>query len=78
MIQDKAQPAFNGSSLNKGCNEGLDHLWASLRARRAVIICGVASLEKDMPFSARCAVQLMASRRADICFLSVTPHEFQI
>jgi len=32
MIQDKAQFAVNGCSLNKGCNTGLDHLWASLRA----------------------------------------------
>ncbi len=29
MIQDKAQFAVNGWSLNKGCNAGLDHLWAS-------------------------------------------------
>ncbi len=74
MIQDKAQCAVNGWSLNKGCNAGLDHLWASLRARREADICGVASLEKDMPFPARRALQLTASRHADMCLLYVTPH----
>ncbi len=74
MTQVKAQSAVNGCSLNKGCNAGLSHLWASLRARREAIICGVASLEKDMPFPARRALQLMASRHADMCTLFVTPH----
>ena len=36
MNQDKAQPAVNGYSLNKGCNAVLGYLWASLRARRAL------------------------------------------
>ncbi|MFW2438766.1 MAG: hypothetical protein ACN4GR_05285, partial [Arenicellales bacterium] len=31
MIQDKAQSAVNGYSLNKGCNAGLNHLWGSDR-----------------------------------------------
>ena len=74
MIQDKAQFAVNGCSLNKGCNAGLDHLWASLRARREAVICGVASLEKDMPFPARRALQLTASRHADMCHTYVTLH----
>ncbi len=74
MIQDKAQSAVNGPSLNKGCNAGLGHLWASLRAWREAVICGVASLEKGMPFSARRALQLTASRHADMCPLYVTPH----
>ena len=46
MTQDKAQPAVNGYSLNKGCNAVLGHLWASLRARREAVICGVALLER--------------------------------
>jgi len=29
MIQDKAQFAVNGYSLNKDCNAVLSHLWAS-------------------------------------------------
>ena len=74
MIQDKAQSAVNGYSLNKGCNAGLSHMWVSLRARRETIICGVAPLGKDMPFPARRALQLMASRHADVCHLYVTPH----
>ncbi len=67
MTQDKAQSAVNGCSLNQGCNAGLGHLWASLRARREAIIGGVAPLGKDMPFPARRALQLMASRHADMC-----------
>ena len=74
MTQDKAQFAVNGCSINKGCNAGLGHLRISLRARREAIICGVASLEKDMPFPARRALQLMASRHADMRHLYVTPH----
>lgn len=74
MFQVKAQPAVNGPSLNKDCNAGLGHLWASLRARRETVICGVASLEKGMPFSARRALQLTVSRHADMCPLFVTPH----
>jgi hypothetical protein len=74
MPQDKAQSAVNGLSLNKNCNAGLGHLWASLRARREAVICGVASLVKGTPFSARRALQLTASRHADMCHLYVTPH----
>ena len=74
MIQDKAQPAVNGYSLNKGCNAVLGHLWASLRARREAVICGVASLVKGTPFPARRALQLTASRLADTYTLFVTPH----
>ena len=74
MTQDKAEFAVNGCSINKSCNAGLGHLWVSLRARREAIICGVAPLEKDMPFPARCALQLMTSRHADMCHLYVTPH----
>ena len=66
MIQDKAQSAVNGYSLNKGCNAELSHLWISLRAWRVAIICGVTSLEKGMPFSAKRALQLMATRHADM------------
>ena len=65
MTQDKAQSAVNGCSLNKGCNAGLGHLWTSLRARREAVICGVAFLEKGMPFSVERALQLTASRRAE-------------
>jgi hypothetical protein len=74
MTQDKAQFAVNGCSLNKGCNAVLGHLWVSLRARREAIICGVASLEKDMPFPAGRALQPMTSRHADMYNLYVTPH----
>jgi len=74
MTQGKAQPAVNGYSLNKGCNAELGHLWASLRARREAVICGVASLVKGGPFPARRALQLTASRLADMCTLYVTPH----
>ncbi len=74
MTQVKAQSAGNGCSFNQGCNTGLSHLWASLRARREAVICGVAPLEKDMPFPARRALQLTASRHADLYTLSVTPH----
>ena len=65
MTQDKAQPAVNGYSLNKGCNAVLGHLWASLRARREA---------KGAPFPARRALQLTASRLADTYTLFVTPH----
>ena len=78
MIRNKAQSAVNGCSLNKGCNVELNHLWASLRAQREAITCCVASLKKDMPFSARHALQLMAYRCADMRFLSFTPHKLQI
>jgi len=83
MTQDKAQPAVNGYSLNKGCNAVMGHLWASLRARREVVICGVASLVKSIPFTARRALhpkgtsfgaQLTTSRLADTYMLYVTPH----
>ena len=65
MIQDKAQFAINGCSLSKNCNAVLSHLWVSLRARREAVICCVASLGKDQPFPARCALQLTASRHAE-------------
>jgi len=74
MIQDKAQPAVNGYSLNKGCNAVLGYLWASLRARRESVICGVAPLVKGTPLPARRALQLTASRLADMYTLFVTPH----
>ena len=74
MTQDKAQSVVNGRSLNKGCNAGLSHLWASLRAWREAVICCVASLRKGMPFPARRALQLTASRNADMYTLYVTPH----
>ncbi len=74
MPQDKAQSAVNGPSLNKDCNVGLGHLRASLRARREAVICGVASLEKGTPFPTRRALQLTASRHADMYPLYVTPH----
>ena len=75
MTQDKAQCAVNGHSLDKDCNAVLSHLWVSLRARREAVICRIASLGKDQPFPARCALQLTASRHADVCHLYVTPHE---
>jgi len=65
MTQDKAQSAVNGYSLNKGCNAVLGHLWASLRARREAVTCGVAFLEKGRPFPAERALQPTASRRAE-------------
>ncbi len=74
MTQDKAQSAVDGCSLNKGWNAGLSHLWVSLWARREAVICGVASLEKGMPFPARRALQLTVSRHADMCHLYVTVH----
>jgi hypothetical protein len=74
MPQDKAQSAVNGRSFNKDCNAGLGHLWASLRARREAVICGVASLVKGTPLPARRALQLTASRHADMGHLYVTPH----
>ena len=77
MTQDKAQPAVNGYSLNKGCNAVLDHLRTSLRARRKAVICGVASLAKGIPFPARRALHLTASQLADSHTLFVTPHRAQ-
>ena len=74
MTQGKAQSAVNGYSLNKGCNAVLGHLWASLRASRETVICGVASLVKGGPLPARRALQLTASRLADMSTLYVTPH----
>ncbi len=74
MTQDKAQPAVNGYSLNKGCNAVLGHLRASLRARREAIISGGASRAKGTPFPARRALLLTASRVADRHTLFVTPH----
>jgi hypothetical protein len=74
MTQDKAQPAVNGYPLNKGCNAVLGHLWTSPRARREAVICGVAPLGKGLPFPARRALQLTASRLADTYTLFVTPH----
>ncbi len=65
MIQDKAQFAVNGCSLNKNCNAVLSYLWVSLRARREAVICCVASFGKAPPFPARHALQLTASRRAE-------------
>jgi len=65
MTQDKTQSAVNGCSLNQGCNAVLSHLWASLRARREAVICGVAFLEKGMPFPAERAWQLTAYRHAE-------------
>ena len=65
MIQDKAQSAVKGCSLNKGCNAALNHLWTSLRARREAVIPrghkirGVAFLEKGKPFSTERALQLV-------------------
>ena len=80
MIQDKAQFAVNGYSLNKDWNAVLSHLWASLRARREAVIlrCRLraptlgAPLGKDQPFPARrprlkrlLLVQLTAFRHAE-------------
>jgi len=65
MIQDKAPFAVNGCSLNKDCNAVLNHLRASLRARRETVICGIARLGKDQPFPARRVWQLTASRYAE-------------
>jgi len=65
MIQDKAQFAVKGYSLNKDCNAVLSHLWACLRARREAAIRGVAPLGKDQPFPARRALQLTAARHAE-------------
>jgi hypothetical protein len=64
MIQDKAQFAVNGYSINKDCNAVLSHLWVSLRARREAVICCVAPLGKGQPFPARHALQLIPSRLA--------------
>jgi hypothetical protein len=82
MIQDKAQFAVNGYSLNKDCNAVLNHLWVSLRAQREAVIwrCRLraptlgASLGKDQPFPARRALQLTTSHHADMYHLYVTPH----
>ena len=72
MIQDKAQFAVNGYSLNKDWTKSrrlkrrvLSHLWVSLRARREAVICCVASLGKDEPFPARCALHPTASQLAE-------------
>jgi len=80
MIQDKAQFAVNGYSLNKDWNAVLSHLWVSLRARREAVIqrCRLrvptlgAPLGKDQPFTERPLrlkrllwVQLTASRHAE-------------
>ena len=76
MIQDKAQFAVNGYSLNKDCNAELSHLWASLRARREAVICAVAPLGKDQPFPARRALQLTASRHAESAINYDAVHKF--
>jgi len=65
MIQDKAQSAVNGCSINKDCKAVLGHLCPSLRARRETVICLVAPVGKDQPFPARRALQLTASRHAE-------------
>lgn len=64
MTQVKAQPAVNGHPINKGCNAGLSHLRASLRARREAIIRVVAFLAKGTPFPAerRLAANSFSSR----------------
>lgn len=64
MTQVKAQPAVNGCPINKGCNAGLSHLRASLRARREAIIRVVAFLAKGTPFPAerRLAANSFSSR----------------
>ena len=74
MSQDKAQFAVNGCSIDQDCNAVLAHLVASLRARREAVICGVAPFVKDMPFTARRALQLTASRHAEIYVLFDTLH----
>ena len=74
MSQDKAQSAVNGYSLNKGCNAVVAHLRASLRARQAAVIGGVASLGKGTPFPARRALLLTAAHLADTHTSFVTPH----
>ena len=74
MSQDKAQSASNGCSIGKECNAVLVHLVASLRARREAAICGVAPFVKDTPFTARRALQLTASRNAEIYVLFDTLH----
>ena len=74
MIQDKAQFAVNGYSLNKGCNAVLGYLGGSLWARREGAICGVASFVKDTPFTARRALQLTPSRLAETYILFDTLH----
>ena len=77
MSQDKAQSAVNGYSLNKGCNAVLGYLWVSLRARREAVICGVASLVKGMPFTAKRVLQLTPSRHAETYILFATLHQLQ-
>ena len=46
MIQDKAQFAVNGYSLNKGCNAVLNHLWVSHRAHREAASAVLHLLER--------------------------------
>lgn len=74
MIQDKAQFTVNSSSIIKGCDAGLYHLWTSLRAWPEAVTCGVALLEKGEPFSSNRVLQLTASGHADTHHLIVTPH----
>jgi hypothetical protein len=74
MIQDKAQFAVNGYSLNKDCNAVLGHLWVSLRARREAVICIVAPLGKDQPFPARHALHPTASRLAEHINITLKEH----
>ena len=63
-VQDKAQFAGNGYSLVKGCNAVLSDLGSSLGASREAAIHGVAPLGKGLPFPARRALWLTASRPA--------------
>ena len=65
MIQDKAQPAVNGYSLNKGCNAVLGYLRASLRARRAAVISRVSSHVKGTPLPSIRAIHLKDYLLAD-------------
>ena len=74
MNQGKAQFAANGYSIGKDCNAALVHLGTSLRARREAVICVVTPLVKDTPFTARRALQLTASRHAEIYVLFDTLH----
>ncbi len=65
MLQDKAQFAVNGCSLNKNCNAVLSYLWVSLRARREAVSCKACLAGNGGSFPRDATQQLTASRRAE-------------
>ncbi len=91
MIQDKAQFAVNGCSLDKSCTksrhfrrrriESFVRLPSGAARSRHLQVSPKgalylgASLGKDQPFPARHDLQLTASHHVEMCHLYVTPYQ---